>query len=56
VVRVPMLTDDAGTGVVRVGYVGKGIGTRLTRQDMAQFLLDQVTDDTYIHEAPAISN
>lgn len=56
VVRVPMLTDDPGKGDVKTGYVGKGIGPRVTRADMASFMLDQVTSDTYLRQAPAISN
>lgn len=56
VVRVPMLTDDAPREEVRVGYVGKGIGARITRAEMASFILDQLEDDAYLHQAPAISN
>lgn len=56
VVRVPMLTDDGPTGDVKVGYVGKGLGPRLTRADMARFMLDQVESDELVHRAPAISN
>lgn len=56
VVRVPMLTDKPGTGNVRVGYVGMGVGARITRSDMADFMLRQLTDVTYLLKAPAISN
>lgn len=56
VVRVPMLTDGEPAGIVRVGYVGKGVGARLTRADLAIFLLDVVESGQYIHKAPAISN
>jgi putative NADH-flavin reductase len=56
VVRAPMLTDDPPTGVVQAGYVGKGVGVRINRADMADFMLHQVNDDTYLHKAPAISN
>lgn len=56
IVRVPMLTDDAPKGEVKVGYVGKGMGPRITRADMASFMLDQVDSDAYLHQAPAISN
>jgi len=51
-----MLTDDAPKGEVKVGYVGKGMGPRITRADMASFILDQVEENAYLHEAPAISN
>jgi putative NADH-flavin reductase len=56
IVRVPMLTDDPPTGQVRVGYVGQGTGHRLTRADMAEFMLRQLADGRYRHDAPAISN
>lgn len=56
VVRVPMLTDDQPTGQIKAGYVGKGVGPRLTRADMARFMLDQVESDEFVHRAPAISN
>lgn len=56
VVRVPMLTDGAKTGQVRVGWVGKGMGPRITRADMADFMLKQLTDQTFVRHAPAISN
>lgn len=56
VVRVPMLTEDAGTGNVRVGYVGKDIGPRLARPDLADYLLKQLEEPTYVGKAPAISN
>ncbi len=56
VVRLPMLTDDPKTGNVKVGYVGKGIGSRISREDIADFMLSQLTDEAYIHKSPAISN
>ena len=56
VVRVPMLTDDPAKGNVEAAYVGKGMGPRITRADMAHFMLDQLDEERYVHEAPAISN
>ncbi|NDJ55114.1 MAG: SDR family oxidoreductase [Chloroflexi bacterium] len=56
VVRVPMLTDDPATGEIKVGYVGKGVGGRLSRADMAHFMLEQIDDPQYLQKAPAISN
>jgi putative NADH-flavin reductase len=56
IVRGPMLTDDAPTGTIRAGGVGKDIGTRLSRADFATFLLQQVSDGTWSRKAPAISN
>jgi putative NADH-flavin reductase len=55
-VRVPMLTDDPGTGNVRVGYLGGDVGIRLSREDLAHFMLEQLSHETYLHQAPVISN
>lgn len=55
-VRAPMLTDEPGDGEIRVGYVGEATGPRLSREDLATFMLDQVEDDAYLHDAPVISN
>jgi putative NADH-flavin reductase len=56
IVRVPMLTDDPPAGRVRAGYLGDDLGFRISRQDMARFMLDQIADDNYHHQAPVISN
>ncbi|MCA9874446.1 MAG: SDR family oxidoreductase [Anaerolineales bacterium] len=56
IVRVPRLTDDPPTGQVKTAYVGKGMGMRITRADMASFMLQQVDDTRFIRQAPAISN
>jgi len=42
-VRVPMLTDAPSGGDVRVGYLGGDVGSRVSREDLAQFMLAQVT-------------
>jgi len=56
IVRVPRLTDAAGSGIIRCGYVGVDVGLQLSRADLALFMLRQVTDKTFIQQAPAISN
>jgi putative NADH-flavin reductase len=55
IVRGPMLTEGPHTGNYRVGYVGKGTGTRISRADVADFMLKQATDTTYVRKAPMIS-
>lgn len=55
VVRVPMLTDAPAQQKLTVGYVGD-ISPRITRADMATFMLRQVHEQQYLHKAPAISN
>ncbi|MFI0940662.1 NAD(P)-dependent oxidoreductase [Streptomyces sp. NPDC021020] len=56
-VRVAKLNDKPARGDVKVGNYGHGVvGLSLTRADMAAFLLSQVSDDTYVRRAPAISS
>lgn len=56
VVRVPMLTDDSAKGAVRTGYIGQGTGPRISREDMADYMLDTCVEDKHVQEAPVISN
>ena len=56
VVRLPMLTDDPKTDRIKVGYVGKGVGARIARADVAAFMLAQLKDRTCSRKSPAISN
>ena len=56
VVRVSMLVDAPKTGVVKVGHVNRDRGMRITRADLAEFVLKQVQDSTYLRQAPAIGN
>ncbi|TVR86704.1 MAG: SDR family oxidoreductase [Trueperaceae bacterium] len=56
VVRVPMLTDGPATGTVRVGRVGVNTGARITRADMARFMLEQLHDASHVRASPVISN
>ncbi|MCH8938846.1 MAG: SDR family oxidoreductase [Gemmatimonadetes bacterium] len=55
IVRPSLLTNDPHTGAYRVGPdVTHGIATKLARSDLAEFMLNQLTDDTYVHQMPAI--
>jgi putative NADH-flavin reductase len=56
IVRAPVLTEGGKKGEYRIGYVGKESGTRLSRADVADFMLKQTTDDTYLHQAPVVSD
>lgn len=55
VVRGPRLTEGPRTGKYRVGYVGKDSGTQASRADIADFMLKQVTDTTYLKKLPVVS-
>jgi len=57
IVRLTLLNNKPKSGKVRAGYLGKGeVGTWISRADIADFLLKQVTDTKYLQQAPAISN
>jgi putative NADH-flavin reductase len=55
IIRAPVLNEGEKKGEYRIGYVGKESGTRLSRADVADFMLKQTTDDTYLHQAPMVS-
>lgn len=55
-VRVPRLTDDAGTGSV-TAFFGKPSPTmKVTRSDLADFMLKQLTTDEWLYQAPIVRN
>jgi len=56
IVRVPMLRDGPGGHEIKVGYAGKGPGTKIERPDVARFMLQQLTDDEWVKKSPMISN
>lgn len=56
IVRVPMLREGPHTGKYRVGWAGVNTSARISRSDVADFLLKQVTDSTYLHQLPMISD
>jgi putative NADH-flavin reductase len=56
IVRGPMLNEGPYTGKYRVGWVGVNTGSRISRADLADFLLKQTTDTTYLRQAPMVSD
>jgi putative NADH-flavin reductase len=57
IVRLPILNSKPKQGKVNTGYLGEGkVNFPLSRADLADFLLAQLEDDTFIKKAPAISN
>ncbi|MEP6721406.1 MAG: NAD(P)H-binding protein, partial [Variovorax sp.] len=54
-VRPVVLNDKNGTGKVRAGIDLSGIhGGSIARADVAQFVVDQLTDDRWLRQAPLI--
>jgi len=56
VVRAPMLHDGPALGDVKAGYLGGGAGSRISRADLAAFVLEQLSTDKYLYAAPVVSN
>ena len=56
VVRAPMLTGGARTGSYRVGWVGVNTGPRISRADVADFMLTLIQNsEKYLHKMPMVS-
>lgn len=56
IVRGPMLTEEPAKRKIEVGNVGTVPGIKLTREDLAIFILDVLKNNTYIKEMPFITN
>lgn len=56
-IRPPLLTNGARKGHYRVGFdIPIKLFSSVSRADVAEFMLKQLTDDTYLHQAPTITN
>jgi len=57
IVRPTALTDDDLTGSYQHGFTGdnQSVTFKISRADTADFMLRQLTDNTYFHRAPGIS-
>jgi putative NADH-flavin reductase len=57
IVRPPHLTNGPRTGAYRHGFptTDTRIKGKISRADVADFMLKQLTDDTYLHQTPGVS-
>jgi putative NADH-flavin reductase len=55
IVRAPILTNDEKKREYRVGWVGVNASTKISRADLADFIVNQVEDETFNHQMPFIS-
>ncbi len=53
-VRAPILTDGPRTGSYRVGALVRGMPLRVSRADVAEFMVSCVVDGRFVRERPAI--
>jgi putative NADH-flavin reductase len=57
IVRPPHLNDGPHTGTYRHGFPGTdtGIQGKISRADVADFMLKQLADNTYLRQTPGVS-
>jgi hypothetical protein len=55
-VRVPRLTDEPAKGSVRAFFGSPNPSFKVTRADLAEFMLEQVTSGQWVRQAPILSN
>lgn len=56
-VRPPLLTNGQRRGKYRAGFdIPIRLFSSVSRKDVAEFMLNQLTDDTYLNKAPTITN
>jgi putative NADH-flavin reductase len=57
IVRPPFLNDDPGTGDIHIfSAETKGTTHKLTRTDLAAFMVAQLSSDKYLQKAVAVAN
>lgn len=54
-VRAPILTDGPMTGWYKVGHLAKGMPLRVSRADVAHFMLTCAAEGKYVGERPVVS-
>ena len=55
IARPPVLSDDPATGSYQI-VPASGKAHKITRADLAQFLVDQLTSDAYVGQAVVVAN
>ena len=56
IARPPRLSDGSHTGKYKTGYLKLGPGDKLSRANLADFMLTQVEETRYIGEMPNVTN
>jgi len=57
IIHPASFTDGPATGNYKQGFSGdeKNITLKISRADVAGFMLNQISDDTYLHQSPGLS-
>lgn len=56
IVRCPNIVDKTAKGSCKATLDGKGLNLSVTLGDMAAFIVEQISDNTFSKQAPSISN
>ena len=56
IVRSAGINEKPAKGSITASLDGKGVKTTITAEDMAHFVVNQITDDTFLLQTPTISN
>ncbi|MBI4927717.1 MAG: NAD(P)H-binding protein [Anaerolineae bacterium] len=56
IVRIPRLSEEPATGKIHAGHLGSKSSGRVTRGDLAAFLLMQVESKDFMLQSPVISS
>ncbi|MFN5460342.1 MAG: NAD(P)-dependent oxidoreductase [Bacteroidota bacterium] len=56
IVRCPNIVDKSAKGNVHATLDGKGLKLSITLDDLAKFIVRQLTDSAYSKQAPSVSN
>ncbi|MGY6561614.1 MAG: NAD(P)-dependent oxidoreductase [Luteibaculaceae bacterium] len=55
IVRGPRLTNESRKGSYRVGWVGVNASTKISRADLADFIVTQIDDEQFNFQMPFVS-
>jgi hypothetical protein len=55
-VRIPRLTDEQAKGSVKALFGNPSPRMKVTRADVADFMLKQLTSEQWVRKAPILSN
>ena len=53
--RSPRLTNDAKIGSYGVGWVSVNASSKISRADLADFIVTQIEDNTFNYQMPFVS-
>jgi putative NADH-flavin reductase len=56
VVRGPRLTNDVKKGTYKIGWVAVNASTKISREDLATFIVTQIEDEKFNYQMPFVSS